>query len=199
MRTISKIFFAGLATVLPLALTVWLLYWAGTRAEKLFGEWFRQLMPEGWYQPGLGVIAMLVAIFLVGLLTRALLIRRVLNLGERLVNHIPLVKTLYGALRDLTSFVSGDRQQQFSRVVAVSLPGLEMDLIGFVTREDLSALPAPAAGADKVAVYLPLSYQIGGYTVLIPKNRLQPLDMSMESAMRFTVTAGMSGPRETPK
>ena len=68
-------------------------------------------------------------------------------------------------------------------------------LIGFVTREDLSGLPKALGEDDRVAVYLPLSYQIGGYMLFMPRSALIPIDMSLEDAMRFSITAGMSTKR----
>ena len=65
-------------------------------------------------------------------------------------------------------------------------------LIGFVTRDDLSTLPGGLGSKDEIAVYLPMSYQIGGYTVLIPRQNVEPINISMEDAFRFTVTAGVS-------
>jgi uncharacterized membrane protein len=67
-----------------------------------------------------------------------------------------------------------------------------MYLLGFVTRQDLSRLPLGMEGRDTIAVYLPMSYQIGGYTLLLPRTMVEPVQMSMEDALRFTITAGMS-------
>jgi len=82
--------------------------------------------------------------------------------------------------------------------VAVSL-GSDVRLVGFLTREDASGLPDGLASADDVVgVYLPMSYQIGGFTVFVPKAAVHPLAMSVEDAMRFTLTAAMSGPHKPP-
>jgi uncharacterized membrane protein len=70
-------------------------------------------------------------------------------------------------------------------------PGTPIRLVGFVTVENLGDFQI-AAEEDCVAVYLPMSYQIGGYTVFVPRKLLTPLDMSLEEAMRFVVTAGVS-------
>jgi uncharacterized membrane protein len=112
---------------------------------------------------------------------------------EEVLNRIPLVKTVYGAVRDLMSLFSKAGSRKFSKVVMVKFPGLEARLVGFVTIEDFAGL-AVAAAPGEVAVYLPMSYTIGGYTVLLPRSCLTPLDMSLEDAMRFVVTAGMSRP-----
>ena len=68
----------------------------------------------------------------------------------------------------------------------------DMRLLGFVTRDDLPELEAQAGGIDLVAVYLPMSYGIGGYTVYLPKDQCESLDMPVETAMRMALTAGMS-------
>ncbi|MGH8630174.1 MAG: DUF502 domain-containing protein, partial [Burkholderiales bacterium] len=74
---------------------------------------------------------------------------------------------------------------------SVSLPGTGVRVMGFVTREEFSDLPAGVAGDGEVAVYLPMSYQIGGYTVFMPRSQLREIQMSREDAMRFVLTAGV--------
>jgi uncharacterized membrane protein len=74
-----------------------------------------------------------------------------------------------------------------------------MQVIGFVTQSSQESMPKDFRAEDSVLVYLPLSYMIGGYTALIPRNAVRPVDMNMETAMRFTLTAGVTGsnnPRE---
>ena len=123
----------------------------------------------------------------------AVYFRRLVRWIEEGLDRIPLVKTVYGAVRDLMSLFSKAGTRKFSKVVMVKFPGLEARLVGFVTIEDFTGL-AIDAGPGDVAVYLPMSYTIGGYTVFLPRKCLTPLDMSLEDAMRFVVTAGMSRP-----
>ncbi len=190
MKGASKIFFTGLAAVLPVLLTFYILAWLGAKAESVFGVTLSLLLPERWYKPGMGLLAGVVFIFLVGLTLRAWVVRRFFSLGERLLNRIPLVKAIYGSIRDLMNFFGG-KDQGFSQVVLVRLGDTQMKLLGFVTREDFSDLPAGLAGEGVVAVYMPMSYQIGGYTVLLPRSAIEPVNMSMQEAMKFAVTGGM--------
>ena len=111
---------------------------------------------------------------------------------ERLLYRLPLIKSIYGAFRDLLSFVAAPRDKALQQVVAVRIGETDMRLLGFVTRDNLQDLPKGLAEEDAAAVYLPMSYQIGGYTVLVPRSALQPVEMSLEDAMRFAVTAGLS-------
>jgi uncharacterized membrane protein len=80
--------------------------------------------------------------------------------------------------------------------VAVSIAD-NMRLVGFVTRENTTELPhARDTGDEIVGVYLPMSYQIGGYTLFVPRSAIERMDMSVEDAMRFVLTAGMSSSRD---
>jgi len=110
------------------------------------------------------------------------------------MQRIPLVKTIYTSVQDLTDFVSRSGADRSSQVVVVkvSLGETRARLLGFVTREDFDALPPELGGPDDVAVYMPMSYQVGGYTLFLPRDSVQAIDMTMDQAMRFAVTAGMT-------
>ena len=85
-------------------------------------------------------------------------------------------------------------------MVSVSIGDTGMEVIGFVTQAIPEQLPEDFRGNDSALVYIPLSYMIGGYAVLIPRSALRPLKMSMDEAMRFTLTAGVTGTyREKPR
>lgn len=188
MSTLTQIFLRGLATVLPVALTLYLIYWLAVSSERLLGGLIKLVLPDQAYWPGMGLVVGVLLTFAVGLLVRAWVVGTVLRWGERLLESIPLVKTVYTGLRDIFSFAAGGKQKQgLNRVVRVKLPG-GMYMIGFVTSESPSWRPE---GEDFIAVYVPLSYQIGGHTVLIPPAMLEPLDMKVEDAMRLALTAGM--------
>jgi uncharacterized membrane protein len=188
---IARTFFSGLAATLPIFVTITLVLWLVNAVESTLGTVVKVFLPNGVYLRGLGVLTALALIFAVGVLMEAVLFRRVLKWFEDLLNRIPLVKTIYSAVRDLMGLFSKDSKRNFSKVVLVQCPDGRGRQIGFVTVEDFAGLPFNP-GPDTVAVYLPMSYQIGGYTVFLPREALTPLDMTLEEAMRFVVTAGMS-------
>ena len=190
-RRIVRTFFSGLAVVLPIVVTIAVLAWLVNATEATLGAIVRLFLPEDLYQPGFGLLLSLALVFAVGVLMEAVYFRRLMQWFEDLLNRIPLVKTVYSAVRDLMSLFSKSGSRTFSRVVMVKFPGTEAGLIGFVTIEDFAGLPLQPA-PETVAVYLPMSYTIGGYTAFLPRAWLTPLDMTLEEAMRFVVTAGMS-------
>jgi len=96
-------------------------------------------------------------------------------------------------LRDFLNYFSPGTRKEFDQVVAVTLGENGMQVVGFVTQADPEQLPEDFREPDSILVYLPLSYMIGGYAVLVPRSAIRPLDMGMEEAMRFTLTAGVTG------
>lgn len=193
-KGIGKIMFQGLVAMLPALLTIYILYWLVRSAEMVLGSFLEILLPEGWYLPGMGLLVGLAGTLVLGILLNAFLVRRMFVLSESLMNRIPLVKTLYGSLKDFVGFFATKRETQFNQVVALDLEfgGLPMRMIGFVTRSDFHGLPQGIGSDGEVAVYLPLSYQIGGYTVIVPRSRITPIDMSTHRAMGFVVTGGLT-------
>lgn len=193
MRTLARAFLRGVAVVLPIVLTVYVVAWLVMLIEDAAGAPLQWALGD-FYWRGMGLALGLLLILLIGLLTYAGLFRHALELISGLFERIPLIKSLYGGLRDLTDFVSrAHDHDQVSHVVLVRVQP-ELRLLGFVTREDFENLPGQFSGAGeaRVAVYLPMSYQIGGFTVLVPRSSIEEVDMGVEDAMRFSITAGMS-------
>lgn len=188
-RTIGKIFLTGLLTVLPIVLTLYFTVWVLTVLERFFGRQVLFLIPDEWYHTGMGLVVAVVVVFAVGVLMHAILFRRLFGWAEWLVLEIPLVRSVYTAMRDLLGLFAQDKEPAL-QVVSLSLPG-EVRLLGFVTRTDLADAAPGIAHSEEVAVYLPMSYQIGGYTVLVPRSALTPVNMSREDAMKFILTAGL--------
>lgn len=189
MNRFGGIFLRGALTTLPIALTVYCVYWVGVTAEAVLAAPIKALVEEANYWPGMGLVAGFAVLFAVGLAVNAYVVRRVLRFGEGLVLRVPVIRTLYSAIRDVTQLVDqGARRGELRRVVTVPFgPGR---VIGFVTQEHGEFL-GPGHGDDLVAVYLPMSYQIGGYTVYLPRSDIRETSMSVEQAMRVVLTGGV--------
>lgn len=196
-RTISGVFLRGMVVVFPIALTIAVLAWFAMASEEYLGEIIRALLPGLPYWPGLGIALGVGIIFAVGIVVNARLARWLLRHADSLLSGIPVVKSIYLSIRDIAAFMSGDSRKGFSQVVAVRIQ--EMRLIGFVTTEDPKGLPGRTEGEKIIGVYLPMSYGIGGYTVYLPKALVEPLDMSLEDAMRVTLSGGVSANNEQKK
>jgi len=179
----------GLAAILPIGLTIYFIVWFAASLERFLRTVMLELLPANYYWPGMGLVAGLALLFLIGLAVNAWIVRHVF--GGALLERIPLVKSVYGALRDFADYFFAARERKDLRKVVVVSFG-EARLIGFLTREHIEYLPSSAGFDDVVAVYLPMSYQIGGYTVFLPRACVAPIEMSAEDALRLVLTAGLA-------
>lgn len=191
MKTLSNVLMKGLAAVLPIGLTIYFVWWLAATAENLMRDVITLVLPERHYYPGMGIFAGLVLLFLVGTAVNQYFVRRTLQFWEEQVQRIPVVKTVYSAVRDIARLLPASGRKRDLQSVVIYQVG-DARLIGFVTRDDLPELEAQAGGIDLVAVYIPMSYMIGGYTIFVPKTSVQPLDMPIEAAMRLALTGGVA-------
>jgi uncharacterized membrane protein len=189
MKTVGRLLAKGLFTILPIVLTVYFIYWLGVTTESLLSGLLKVWLPAEIYVPGMGLVGGFVVLIVVGLLVNAYVVRRVITFSESLILRIPVVKTVYSAVRDLTGLMKvGEKGGELQRVVMVQFgPG---KVIGFVTQEN-ATLPGLGTNEELVAVYMPMSYQIGGYTLYLPRDRIEPTDLTVEAAMRIVLTGGI--------
>lgn len=190
MRRLWNTFLKGLAAVLPVALTIYVVFWLAKTAESVLGGPVQALLPKDRYWPGLGLLAAFVFILIVGLLVEAYIVRRLFRFGESILARIPLVKTIFGAVKDFSGFLPGNEGRDPKRVVLWRLGGAQ--LIGFVTEEQVNPKLFGPGSDDLVAVYFPMSYQIGGYTLYLQKDELRETQLSVEEAMRLVLIGGVS-------
>jgi uncharacterized membrane protein len=179
-RSPPKYFVRGLLVAAPLIVTFYLLYWMLSI--------FDHLVPLG--VPGLGLLVSVVLVTVVGWLSSNVLGRRSLEAGERVLRRVPLVKLLYTSIKDLVGAFVGDHRR-FDKPVLVALgaSASEIEMPGFVTREQLPAFDRP----EHVAVYFPQAYNFAGNVLLVPRARVKALNVSSSDLMTFIVSGGVSG------
>jgi uncharacterized membrane protein len=197
MNSLGKLFLQGLAVIIPVSLTLAILWWMAVSAERFLGGLLSRVLPEGWYLPGLGLLSAVVLTTLVGMLTHNLLFQKLFSVPDNIFKRLPLVKTIYTALTDFVDYLNPDSKFALSKVVLVRIPGQDYQMVGFVTREDFSSLPFEVNVDDPIAVYLPMSYMIGGYTLFLPRSCLVPVDLSFEEGMKLVLTGAVSKERST--
>lgn len=188
MKHINQIFFKGLIVVLPITLTFYLLIWASYKVESLFGSTLEMLIGKWLYIPGLGIVVTLVFIFLVGLLVNNYFTGRFFSWLTNTLEKVPLIKVIYNPLKDLMALIPGKSsdKDKLQKVVLVPLEGMGVEVMGLVTREELNELPD---SSHLIAVYVPLSYMLGGITVLVPREKVKKIDIPVDQALKLSVTA----------
>lgn len=189
MNKIQKIFISGLISFLPLAVTIYVVYAGVTIVENLLGNFLRNVLPENFYIPGFGFLTTLILIFLLGLLLNNFVTAGLLHKLQEKLTEVPLIKVVYSPLRDLMNLFSKNGANTMQKVVLVQFDGGK-EVLGLVTREHFNDVdPNLRINPEKIAVYVPMSYGLGGYTILVHKNQVSPLDIPVEKAMSLALTA----------
>ncbi len=198
MKSMYKYFFRGLITILPLALTVYLLYIFLAWTESLALLILRPFIGT-FYIPGLGLVLGILGIIAVGMLVSKHRVRRLLSYVELPFTSIPVVKSIYSSVKSFADYFSPGSKQGHQQVVILRVPGQPLEVVGLVTRKGTQGLPDGFLPGERVAVYLPMGYMIGGYTVFVPAEWTHPINMTVEEAMRSSLIAWMSRAEVPPQ
>lgn len=178
-------FFRGLLFVVPLALTIYIIY------EVL--EWLDSLIPVKI--PGLGLVIIIINITFLGYLASLFITKPFFDQLERYLIKIPLVNIIYTSIKDLIGAFVGD-QKKFNVPVTVAMNEEQSILkVGFITRDDLELIGHPGY----MSVYMPHSYNFSGNHFLVQRRLVKPLHMTSTAAMKFVVSGGVSGLEEEVK
>jgi len=184
----------GAMVILPLMVTVWILWAIFLWLNSLGTSALTALNLNLLVFPGSGLIIMLLLLMIVGLLFKFSFISWFYHRMENALMRFPLVKTLYGAVKDLANmFDNSKHKSQQVALVDLSDKGLGL-AVGIITTDTIPTVIKDTCenADDLVTVYLPMSYMVGGYTVFLPKSKVTPMDWTFEKAMRFALTAGVS-------
>lgn len=195
MKRLYQYFFRGLISFLPLALTVYVLFLFVTWTERSAMALVRPLIGN-FYLPGLGIALGALLILALGFLVSQPITSRLLSWVELPFTNLPVIKSIYSSLKNFADyFAPQDHDSQ--QVVLLSMPGQDLAIVGLVTRQSMQGLPRGLAELDdRVAVYLPMGYMIGGYTVFVPRRWTTPIAMSVEEAMRSALIAFMAASKD---
>ncbi len=189
LQWLFKNFLKGLLIVVPLVVTVYVIYGVFTWIDGL-------LKVDSWFNhsvPGLGFVITLSIIIIMGAMGSNIVATRLISFLEKYLNRVPLVKLIYFSLKDLIGAFVGEKKSFRIPVLVELYPESGAKVLGFVTSED----PGLPGISDHVAVYLPQSYNYSGVLVVVPRERITLLPPA-ESArwLSFIVSGGVSrGPQ----
>ncbi|MFA5583618.1 MAG: DUF502 domain-containing protein [Bacteriovoracaceae bacterium] len=191
MKYLNQLFFKGLIVVLPISLTFYILFLISVRLESFFGDLLSQVVGKELYVPGLGIVATVGVVLLVGFLVNNYFTGRIFHWFNSLMERVPLIKVIYNPLKDLMALIpGGGNAKENQRVVLVPLPGLGVKTLGLVTREELDEIKSK----EMISVYVPLSYMLGGITLIVPRDSVEKVDMPVDQALKLAVTAWIKAP-----
>ncbi len=187
LNHLKTTFLRGLLTLLPIAVTIYIVYAGLLIFENILAGFIKNFLPQEQYIPGLGFGLTLILIFMFGLLLNNFILQTLLFKLEEKLKSIPLIKAVYSPLRDLMNLFSKGSQKGLRGVVLVDWQQDGPSSIGLITRDTFEDLPQLKAD-DLVAVFLPFSYGLGGATLLFKKSKLRIIDLPVEKALQLAIT-----------
>ncbi len=196
-------FLTGIIVTAPIVLTIYLTWqfvdWVDRQAIPLLPVKYN---PENYLPfslPGLGLVISIVILTFVGFLTANIFGRTLLKTGERLVNRMPVVRTIYGALKQILETVLSQSSNSFRQAVLVEYPRRGIWTVAFVTG-DTEGEVAVRLDDDMINIYVPTTPNpTSGFLLMVPRRDLIYLDMPVEDAAKYIISIGVIAPEMEAK
>jgi uncharacterized membrane protein len=170
----------GLLISLPIIITAYVIF-------KMF-TWLDSLLPIEHRYPGMGILMLVAVLALLGYLGAKFINDTIRFWLEKMLDRIPLIKTIYKSITDLLGAFVGQKKA-FNQPVLVKLSDQnDLEAIGFITDEDLHEL---GNIKEKVGVYFPMSYSFSGHLLIVPVKNIKPIDKSAVDVMKYIVSGGV--------
>ena len=199
--SLRRYLIAGVLVWLPVLATVWVLGFIIDLMDRtlwLLPDAVRPKQLFGFDIPGLGIVFAFIVLVLTGLMVTNLIGRQIVDWWEELMQRIPLVRSVYGGVRSFTETVLSKSGSSFRKVVMIEYPRTGMWSIGFITADDIPEISAKT-GVTQVCVYVPTTPNpTSGLIVMLPRDQIIELDMSVDAAMKMIVTLGVVAPVVSP-
>jgi len=194
---LRRYFFAGIATLLPVIVTAYIILIVFRFTDKFAGKYINAYLADnyGYAIPGLGFIATLLFFIIVGLISSHFVGRKLIPFFDKLLIKIPLVANIYPSVKRLSDFLFGsEKKHRFKKVVLVPYPSPKSYSLGFITNEELGSLEGKI-GKELVAVFVPIApTPFSGFILFVPKEEVKLLDISVDLAIRCIVSGGVIPP-----
>ena len=201
MSALRKWFVGGLLVIVPVAITVAVLQWIiGTLDRTLL------ILPEAWqpdrligfHIPGFGVLLTLAILLIVGATASNFVGKRLVHLGDRVVARIPVVRSIYSSVKQVSDTLFSESGNAFRTAVLVQWPRPDVWTIAFVTGTPGGDVANHLHGEDYLSVYVPTTPNpTGGYFVMLRRSDCIELKMSVDDALKYVVSMGVVSPQKT--
>ena len=198
---IRRYFVAGLLVWLPIGATILVFSLLLDLVDRLLLLLPPGLRPDallGFHVPGFGVFVALIVLIGTGILAANLLGRRLVKSYESVLNRIPFVRTVYGAVKHFAEMIFSDSTASFKKVLLIQYPRKDLYSLAFQTSEDPAEVQA-VTGESIVAVFLPTTPNpTSGFMLFVPRSGVIELDMSVEDALKMIISLGVVVPEWHP-
>ncbi|HDD65012.1 MAG TPA: DUF502 domain-containing protein [Firmicutes bacterium] len=185
MKNLKRYFISGLIFIIPVSLSIWILFKITIFLEGIVGGFLKKYIP-GIYTPGIGLISLILLILIVGILAHNFVGRRILYFTEKFLTLIPFFNKIYIFIKGIVQNIFEERKKVFKEAVEVEfIPGFYT--VGFVTDERESP-----DGKKLLSIFVPTVPNIStGFYVIVPEEKVKRLDMSIEDALKYVISMGI--------
>jgi len=172
----------GFLLIIPLGATIFVIKWLLTTVDNLISK--------NWF-PGVGLLVVLTIAFLTGLLAKNYFGRMIIDTGNAIFANIPLMNKIYLGIQQIVDAVAGTNKRLFEKAVLLEYPKEGSFCIGFMTSQTSGEIPRKV-GVDMVSVFVPTTPNpTSGFLLFLPTSKVVELDMSVETAIKLVMSAGM--------
>jgi uncharacterized membrane protein len=189
---------AGLLVWAPLGITIWVINFLVTTLDQTLLLVPEALRPEallGFHIPGLGVLLSFVILLVTGVVAANFFGQRLIRVWEGILGRIPFVKSIYSSVKQVSDTLLSDQGTAFRKALLVEFPRPGCWTIAFLTGAPADSVVDHLPG-EHVSVYVPTTPNpTGGYFVMVPKNTVRELDMSVDDALKYIISMGVVSPR----
>ncbi len=203
MRFLGDNFLAGIVVILPITVTVVIIRFLVVSLNSIMlnplalrlRPYLLQEQQRLFFAKAIVFVAALVIVILIGLMTRVIIVRRTFSFFEKFLYKLPMVNKVYGALKEISNALFSRKTNSFKKVILAEYPRKGVYTIGFITSESKGILQDSAGEPDLISVYIPTTPNpTSGLFVLLNKNELKPLELSVEEAFKVVISAGAITP-----
>ena len=192
-----KYFITGLLIWIPLVITIWVLTLVVGTMDNTLLLLPEPLQPKSWLGfnvPGLGVLLTLLVVFLTGLAAANIIGQRLVQMGEAVLARIPVVKTIYASVKQVSDTLFSSSGQAFRKAVLVRFPHSDAWTVAFVTGMAGGEV-AQRLGDERISIYVPTTPNpTSGYFLIVPRADIIELDMSVDEALKYVISMGVASP-----
>jgi len=193
----KKYFITGVLIWIPLVITLWVLNLIVSTMDSTLLLLPESLQPKSWLGfniPGLGVVLTLLVLLLTGVFAANIIGQRLVQLGESLLARIPVVKTIYNSVKQVSDTLFSSQGQAFRKALLVQFPHSEAWTVAFLTGTP-SGEVAEKLGGDRISVYVPTTPNpTSGFFLIVPRSKVVELDISVDEALKYVISIGVAPP-----
>lgn len=195
MQKLSATFFRGLIILLPTLITIWLLYFCYSFLDGILGNIISLFTRH--YIPGVGLVLILLLIFFTGLIAPNLFGQRMIKWGDKMMNGIPVVKSIYSSVKQVNDVLFMQKETTaFNRACILEYPRKGVWSIGFITSDAAAEISQKAGHQKMINVFIANTpTPATGFIVVVPPDEVKLLDMKIDDAFKYVISGGVLKPR----